>query len=48
MVVCVFLLGSSLNVHAKPERLRASRDKIGISVDLLKVSGRMSCFSIKG
>lgn len=37
MVVCMCLLGSNLNVYAKPEELRLSRDTSGISIHLVKV-----------
>jgi hypothetical protein len=42
MLVSVCLLGSNLNVHAKPAKLRPPRDKIGILIHLLKVTGLRS------
>jgi len=37
MLVFVFLLGSNLNVHAKPTQLRPSQDTNDIYICLLKV-----------
>jgi len=37
MLVSEVWLGNNLNVHAKPENLRASRNKTRIQVFLIKV-----------
>jgi hypothetical protein len=45
MLVSEILLGSNLNVHAKPEKLRPLGDTIGISICPLKVKLCILVFS---